>query len=136
GWALLVTSDRKVHEQRRNELGLAQGAPPAAHRYAAPQMPSLNDEQRMKEFLAEEVAAPAVIGEGRKPPDNGIPAGQPAEIALDAPQRNDEARLHAELLADLVEQAAVLLEKPAPPVDSRVVDDPRQVVAERDGGFG
>src|SRR5262249_49786253 len=67
----------------------------------------VDDAQRVDQFLAEECATPSVIGERRQGRDDRKIAGHPAEIRLDAPERNNESRLHAVASTDLGKKLAI-----------------------------
>ena len=61
----------------------------------------LKNAQGGDQLLLGELLAAPVIGQRRQRVDDRETAGELAEIGLDAPQRDDETRLHAERVADL-----------------------------------
>ena len=70
-------------------------------------MSLIENPQRRDQFAAEHRAAPALIGQGRKRRRHRVAALRLAEIALDAPQRNNEARLDVEALLHALQQRRI-----------------------------
>ena len=67
----------------------------------------IDNAQRGDQLAAEEGAAPPLIPQGRQRRDDRVIAHYLAEIALDRPQRDDEARLHAKALLHPLQERQV-----------------------------
>ncbi len=70
-------------------------------------MAFLHDAQRMQQLTAKEIGAPSLVGERGKRTDDRIPPGDASVIGFDTPQRDHEARLHAEFRAHGIQQRAM-----------------------------
>src|SRR5581483_4662854 len=73
-----------------------------------PQVAAVDDAKRAEKLLAEEIRAPAVVGQRRDRADDLIDAALVgAVVALQTPQRDDDGRRHAEALLDFRQQRGV-----------------------------
>ncbi len=108
--AVAVEIDAVFDVVRRRELHPAEFAGPVASHLINGLVAALDDLERVEQLLAEFVAAPAVISQGRQRRQDLELAEQRTVIALEAPHRGDDLARHAIGLLDAAEQRAVLVE--------------------------
>ena len=125
-----LKSTAYLQERRRHELALAHRAGPRPDHVVGPDVALIEDFQGGDQLGAEHRAAAALIGQRRQRRRHEIAAHRAPEIALDAPQRDDEARLHVEALPHLLQQGPVVDEMLAHIVEPLLGDDLLQVLAE------
>ena len=98
--------------------------------------PSSRMRQRRQQFAAEERRPAAVPGQRREGGNDAVVAGAAPEIGLDAPQGDDEARLHAVGRGDGVEQRAVAREALPRCFDPAVGHDEVEIFPRGHAAFG
>ena len=96
---------------RRHHLGLAELARPRADHLLRTQVAALDHAQCVEQARAEQLRPAAVIGERRQRRQHVLLAGAGAEVAFQAPERDDHRRRHAEILLDALEQIVMLLDQ-------------------------
>src|SRR5262249_22866501 len=116
--AVIVEAHRELQIARRHELALAHGTRPGTQHVFRLDPTLIDDLDRVQQLLAE-IGAPApVIGERGERRDLREIATAFTVVALDAPERHDEARLHAKAPRDLLQQRAVLSQALSPLVEA------------------
>ena len=99
-------------------------------------MPLVENAQSGKQFTAEIGGAPVVEGQCGERPDDLEAAGDAAEVGLDAPQGDDEARRHADGALHLIEEFTVLGSFGAGAVNTELRDHALEVLLKGNSEFG
>jgi hypothetical protein len=99
-------------------------------------MALIDDLERGDRLAAEHRSAPPLIGQGRERRRHRVAALGLAEIAFDAPQRHDKARLHAEALLHALQQPQILGQVPARVLDTLRIDHLRDEVGKSQRAIG
>src|SRR6185437_10405423 len=100
-------ADRVFEEARWHELALSHRAGPRAAQLRRRNTVALHDAQRRDQLAREQRGAASVVSERGERRNHRIVAGEFAEVGLDAPQRDDKARLYMKATADAIEQVAL-----------------------------
>ena len=103
-----VLVDRVSQIAGRNELRLPHGAGPRTLHGFKLDIALVDHTQRRQQLLLEKAGAPAVVGQRRQRRHHRVLAGILAVKALDPPDRQDKAGLHAVFLADPVQKRRML----------------------------
>ena len=92
-----VVVDRVFVILRRHHLRLAEFAGPRADHLGGRQVAALDQAQRVEQLGAKSIGAPAIVGERGDRAERRIFAHIGAEIALQAPERDDDRRGHCRI---------------------------------------
>src|SRR5438876_6189511 len=134
--AIVVVAHGELQIARGHELALAHGACPGAQHVLRTDPALVDDLDCRHQLLAEIGAAAAVVSERGERGDLGKIAAALAVIALDTPERHDEAGLHAEAPRDLLEQRSVLAEPLSALLHARLRYHEMDVLLEGERGLG
>ena len=100
-------------------------ARPGAAHLLRRQKPPLDDHQRVDQFRAVKIAAPAVVGERRERAEGRIAAEARPEVGLEAPDRDQHRPGHAVALLDALERLGIGDKHRLRPLDPSRRDMPR-----------